>query len=174
SLPDPERARLLRHASRYWEVHRHRMAPDVAVQMHELVSSGRIQLCTGAVMGVEGTAHGTSHVTVRGTPGRESTMVADWVVNCSGPNFDLRRAGAPLLCSLFTSGIARPGPLGLGLDVTPEGSLVDRRGHASRSVSVVGPLRRGVDWETTAIPDIRRQVEALAPRLREAARVPAT
>jgi uncharacterized NAD(P)/FAD-binding protein YdhS len=165
SLPNPERARLLRHAARYWEVHRHRMAPDVAAQMRELVASGRIQLCTGAVMRVDGTADGTSRVTVRGAAGRESTMAADWVVNCSGPNFDLRRAGSQLLCSLFTSGAARAGPLGFGLDVTADGSLIDCRGGVSSSVSVVGPLRRGVEWETTAIPDIRRQVEALAPRL---------
>jgi uncharacterized NAD(P)/FAD-binding protein YdhS len=51
------------------------------------------------------------------------------------------------------------------LDVTADGSLIDCRGRVSSSVSVVGPLRRGVEWETTAIPDIRRQVEALAPRL---------
>ncbi len=93
SLPDPERARLLRHAARYWEVHRHRMAPDVAAQTRDLVTSGRIQICTGAVMNVDDAADGRSRVTVRGARGPESTMAADWVVNCSGPNFDLRRGG---------------------------------------------------------------------------------
>jgi uncharacterized NAD(P)/FAD-binding protein YdhS len=164
-LPDAERARLLRHAARYWEIHRHRMPPDAAARVAELVASGRIELRAGAVTGIDGTAVGAGRVRVRHACGAESILTADRVVNCSGPNFDLRRAGSRLLCGLFTSGAARPGPLGFGLDVTADGSLIDCRGRVSSSVSVVGPLRRGVEWETTAIPDIRRQVEALAPRL---------
>ena len=41
-LPEPERARLYRHALRYWEVHRHRMAPEVALPL--VVDGQRLQV----------------------------------------------------------------------------------------------------------------------------------
>jgi hypothetical protein len=34
--------------------------------------------------------------------------------------------------------------------------------HEPIAIVGVGPLRRGVEWETTAIPEIRAQAEALA------------
>jgi len=164
-LPEPERARLLRHAARYWEVHRHRMAPEVAASIGALVSSGRVELRAAAVVGIGCSADGITRVTVRDARTGTSELATKWVVNCTGPDFDLGRADSPLVRSLLARRSARPGPLGLGLDVTADGALVDDAGRASPAISLVGPLRRGVEWETTAIPDIRRQVEALAPRL---------
>ncbi len=47
-LSETERARLVRHAGRYWEVHRHRVAPEVAARAAELIATGRLELRTGA------------------------------------------------------------------------------------------------------------------------------
>ena len=40
-LPEEERARLLRHGGPYWEVHRHRVAPEIALRAEELFASGQ-------------------------------------------------------------------------------------------------------------------------------------
>jgi uncharacterized NAD(P)/FAD-binding protein YdhS len=162
-LPERERDRLLRHAGRRWEVSRHRMAPEVATRMGELVATGRVTMRVGTVTAVERGAHGKNRVQLQPSRAQASTISANWVVNCSGADFDLRRSETPLVRSLLASGIARPGPLGSGFDVCGAGALLDELGRPSSVVSVVGPLRRGVEWETTAIPDIRRHVEELAP-----------
>jgi uncharacterized NAD(P)/FAD-binding protein YdhS len=141
------------------------MASEVAAGVDELLVSGRLEVVRGAVTRVERAPEGGSRVVVRGSRHEESAIDADRVINCTGPDFDVRRSDCALLQSLLADGVARPGPLGLGLDVTTDGALVDGAGRVSATISVVGPLRRGVAWETTAIPDIRRQVEALAPRL---------
>jgi uncharacterized NAD(P)/FAD-binding protein YdhS len=143
-LPECERARFLRHAARYWEVHRHRMAPEVARSVHAHLESGRIRIVRGTAAAVPD---------------------ARWVINCTGPNFDLSASAAPLVRSLFERGMARPGSLGLGFAVACDGALVDASGSASAAVSVVGPLRRGSEWETTAIPEIRNQAQLLARRI---------
>jgi len=52
----------------------------------------------------------------------------------------------------------RPGPHGIGLDVTPDGRV-------HRAMWTIGPMRRGALWETTAAPEIRAQARALARRL---------
>jgi uncharacterized NAD(P)/FAD-binding protein YdhS len=74
-----------------------------------------------------------------------------------------------LLDGLFAVGDARPGPVGLGLAVDPDGRLLDRDGEPSEVLSAIGPLRRGALLETSAIPEIREQAAELARTIPEAA-----
>jgi uncharacterized NAD(P)/FAD-binding protein YdhS len=43
--------------------------------------------------------------------------------------------------------------------------VFDNDGTPSESLYVIGPLRRGVAWETTAIPEIHVQADDLARRI---------
>jgi uncharacterized NAD(P)/FAD-binding protein YdhS len=61
--------------------------------------------------------------------------------------------------------MARPDPLMLGLDVTDDYRLVDTTGVAAACLFALGPPIRGSLWESTAVPDIRKQCEALARHL---------
>jgi uncharacterized NAD(P)/FAD-binding protein YdhS len=178
ALPEAERARLHRHALRYWEVHRHRMAPEVAERIERLRRSGRLRVTAGHVLSVTATSGGAA-VTVRprgaraaGTASsllRELTLQGGAVIRCTGPREHLGSVADPLLDGLFAGGDARPGPLGLGLAVDEHGRLLDRAGDPSDTLWALGPLRRGALLETTAIPEIREQAAALARILPEAA-----
>jgi uncharacterized NAD(P)/FAD-binding protein YdhS len=57
---------------------------------------------------------------------------------------------------------ARLDPLGLGLDVDGECRLIGRNGEPDARLYAVGPITRGSFWESTAVPDIRDQVAAVA------------
>jgi uncharacterized NAD(P)/FAD-binding protein YdhS len=177
ALPEAERARLHRHALRYWEVHRHRMAPEVAGRIERLRRSGRLQVTAGHVLSVTATSGGAA-VTVRPRGARaagtashptELTLEGGAVIRCTGPREHLDSVGDPLLDGLFAGGDARPGGLGLGLAVDEDGRLLDRAGEPSDTLWALGPLRRGALLETTAIPEIREQAAALARILPEAA-----
>ena len=160
ALPEPERARLLRHVSRHWDVHRHRMAPQIAAQVEHLIATGRLRVSCGVVTEARDLLDPgeVPHAARRGNRARRD----GWVVNCTGPNYDLRGSSDELIRHLLGSGAARPGHCGLGLDATADGRLVGRDGLPSAHLSTIGPLRRGPMWETTAIPEIRSQAEALA------------
>jgi uncharacterized NAD(P)/FAD-binding protein YdhS len=176
-LPEVERARLQRHALRYWEVHRHRMAPEVGERIERLRRSGQLRISAGRVVSVTAASGGTA-VTVRlrggraaGTvrPSSDVVLEAGAVIRCTGPREHLASLGDPLLDGLFADGDARPGPLGLGLAVDSDGRLLDRIGQPSDTLWAIGPLRRGALLETTAIPEIRVQAAALAQTLPDAA-----
>jgi uncharacterized NAD(P)/FAD-binding protein YdhS len=137
-LSSAERERFLRHLARYWEVHRHRMAPAVADEIDALLASGTL--------------------TVR----RVGVPVEGVEIDCTGPG---RAADDPLVRTLIAEGLARPGPHGLGLDVTAEGELIGREGRPNPALWTIGPARRGVFWETTAAPEIREQAKVLADRI---------
>jgi uncharacterized NAD(P)/FAD-binding protein YdhS len=61
--------------------------------------------------------------------------------------------------------MVRPDPLCLGLDVTRNCALKDRKGALSGRLFAVGPVTKAAFWEMTAVPDIRRQCEYLANHL---------
>lgn len=165
SLSPDERKRFLRHVRSYWEVHRHRVAPEIGNTIASLVRDGRATLYAGRVTNYrEHNDH--VEVTVRYRKTRsEQVLRVDRVINCTGPETDCRRIDDPLIKSLLAQGLARPDTLSLGLDVDSQGALIDRDGKASHSIYAIGPVRKGFLWETTAVPEIRHQAPQLADHL---------
>lgn len=164
-LTHVERRRFLRHLRAFWEVHRHRMAPEVGATIEQLQREGRLRLLAGRVRGFGLEA---DEVTVRyrprGTSG-DAVLRVRHVINCTGSEGALTRGGHPLLSGLLDAGLARVDALGLGLAADEAGALVDAHGQPSAHLFTLGPLRRGELWETTAVPEIRAQAHALAGHL---------
>jgi uncharacterized NAD(P)/FAD-binding protein YdhS len=154
-LSEAEQRRFLRHLRPWWDVHRHRIAPGVAARIEALRGSGRLEVAAGRIARVEGE---TVTIARRGGGTLERRFAA--VINCTGPEGDIRRIDDPLIRSLLASGRARPDRLGLGFEVD-EGSLVVGSGP-SPACYAVGPLTKGAFWEIVAVPDIRGQVAGVA------------
>lgn len=157
-----ERRRFLRHLRPFWDVHRHRIAPDVATRLDRMRAEGRFQVRAAKVVQASANGSGlTLNVRGRGRTGIEQFDVAR-VINCTGPLGDLRRTGDKLLRQLAERGDIRPDQLAIGIDVDRQCHAMKASGSAQQRLFVVGPMTRGAHWEIVAVPDIRRQVWALA------------
>jgi uncharacterized NAD(P)/FAD-binding protein YdhS len=165
SLPTSERRRFLRHARPYWEVHRHRVAPEIGDLIQDLIQDGTIQIHAGRVTQYREDEDGAEIIYHLRGSGVQSTLRVDRVINCTGSENDCRRIESSLLASLFVQGLAKPDMLSLGLEVDHTGALISGSGHPSRSLFALGPVRKGCLWETTAVPEIRQQAEGLADHL---------
>ncbi|MBM2622110.1 FAD/NAD(P)-binding protein [Actinoplanes sp. LDG1-06] len=153
--PDEQEA-FLRHLARPWECHRHRMAPTVGARVATLREEGRLEVRAGGVRSISAPPAGGLLV--------ELEAGVQWfgaVVNCAGPG-RLPGAAGSFVRSLLDAGQARVGPHGLGLDIDPYGRLVGADGRVQRDRWLIGPLRRGAKWETTAVPEIRAQAHNLS------------
>ena len=168
-LNDEDREEFVRHLSRRWDVHRHRMAPEIGRTLEVLRASGRLRLARGRVQRMrlrsQRDGGGVVEVTLDLAEGQSANFRVDRLVNCTGPALDLESGREPVLGGLFRDGFVRPGPLGLGLDHDSRGALLDSHGTPSTMLSTIGPLRKGRLWETTAIPEIRTQAFELADKL---------
>jgi uncharacterized NAD(P)/FAD-binding protein YdhS len=133
-LSERQQESFLRHVARYWEVHRHRMAPAVADEIDALRAAGTLTV-------------------------RRVGVPLKGFVDCTGP---ARAIDDRLVRTLAADGLVRPGPHGIGLDVTADGAVIGRSGQPHRALWTIGPMRRGVLWETTAVPEIRAQARVLA------------
>jgi uncharacterized NAD(P)/FAD-binding protein YdhS len=161
-LPLVERQRFLRHVDRYWQVHRHRMAPPVARAIALLRDTGALRVTAGRPERADTERSGAA-LTVR-VGDRRRTFRARMVVNCTGPG-RWATGPDPLATALRAAGLARTDSLGLGLACDPGGRLLDRTGRSVDWLWALGPLRLGSCMETTAVPEIRGQVDMLARAL---------
>jgi len=164
SLSFDDQRRFLRHVVRYWDVHRHRIAAPVHAQLLELRRQGRLHLHRGRLE--TAIAEGACVRLGALDPRRQPFQIdAHCVVNATGVEMRAQAMRNPLLQQLLGSGIARPGPHGIGLDSADDGSLLDADGVAEPRIQVVGSLRIGRLWESLAIPELRGQAAQAAARL---------
>jgi uncharacterized NAD(P)/FAD-binding protein YdhS len=165
SLPRKEQRRFLRHVRPYWEVHRHRLAPEIDTLVTSEISSSQIQVHSGRITAFHDNIDRVEITYRDRKSGKLESLRVDCVFNCTGPEVDCRKVNDPLLNDLLSQKLACPDPLFLGLQVSEVGALIDGRGTTSNLIYAIGPARKGALWETTAVPEIREQISELARHL---------
>jgi uncharacterized NAD(P)/FAD-binding protein YdhS len=164
-LPLKERRRFLRHAQTYWDLHRHRMAPETAELVSRLQSTGLMTVRAGRIVTCLEDKDGVEISVRERWTSREVTFKVARIINCTGGSFDIRRMNHTLIGGLLDDGLVRPDELGLGLDVADGGRCIALGGNPSPGLYTIGPLCKGALWETTAVPEIREQAAVLARHL---------
>jgi uncharacterized NAD(P)/FAD-binding protein YdhS len=154
ALPRAEQRRFLRHVRPYWEVHRHRMAPQTARRLWDAFRSGQLARRKGRLIAIEDDGADLV-VHYRSRNGRMHHLRVAHVINSSGPQCDISRVDHPLLKSVLQQGLALPDPLGLGLEVASDFQLLGADGKIVPGLMALGPIARGRSWELTAVPELR-------------------
>jgi uncharacterized NAD(P)/FAD-binding protein YdhS len=163
--PDPAKRRFLRHARAWWDVHRHRMAPEVERLLKNSIASGQLKVLAGKVVAIEADGNGVTATYRRRGATTVETFRAANVVECVGISVSPRDSTNPILKSLLEQGLARPDPIGIGIDVAQDCAIIDRNGRPSGRLLAAGPLTRGRFWEIVSIPDIRVQCAQIAQQI---------
>jgi uncharacterized NAD(P)/FAD-binding protein YdhS len=165
ALPRQERRRFLRHVRPYWEVHRHRVAPQIGALLASQMQTGHVKTHAGRISGYIENADGVVVSYRDRKTGDLKQLQVSCVINCTGPEVDCRRIENPLLNNLMNQNLVRPDPLFLGLDTSEQGAVMNAQGEPSDFLYAVGPARKGSLWETTAVPEIRVQASEMAALL---------
>ncbi len=160
-LTDARKGRFLRHALAWWNIHRHRLAPDVFARLEALLGDGTVTVHKGFLQTIEqdGTQLAFAFRPRGGVGGIR--MRADWLINCTG----MERAGiahSPLLRQMLEQGLISADKRGLGICVGGNAQVLDRNGRPQPGLFAVGALTAGQFWEITAVPDIRVQARNVA------------
>lgn len=165
-----DRHRFLRHARPWWDVHRHRMAPQAREVLDEAMAAGTLRVMPARVLGFAETPAAIEVKLVKRGSDRPEVLSFDAVLECRGRAATVATTENPLLHRLLTAGHARPDEMGIGIDVTEDCAVLDATGQRSQRIYGIGPVTAGTFWEIVAIPDIRVQAAALADRLLAATR----
>lgn len=159
-LSEDDRREFLRSHAGEWNRVRHRIPAPSAERIAELRRQGRLTIGAARVTETRALPRGLRVWLSDGT-----VRDVAWVVNATGPDSDVRRSGDPLVADLLRprdgGALAVCATAGMGFR-TRDGRLLDSRGHAPAPIWVLGALRRGELWESTAVPEIRVQAAAIA------------
>jgi uncharacterized NAD(P)/FAD-binding protein YdhS len=164
-LPPASKRRFLEHARAWWDVHRHRMAPEVEARITDALCAGRLSVMAAKVAGIEPNEAGARIRYRRRGQSEILSMQVGAIVDCTGIVKDPLASANPAVRSLFDRGLARVDPLRIGIETGADCAVVDHDGVPSRRLFAVGPLTRAAFWEIIAIPDIRNQCAELAAKL---------
>jgi uncharacterized NAD(P)/FAD-binding protein YdhS len=164
-FPREERARFMRHARPFWEVHRHRISPETAATLGRLEASGRVKYYAGRLDTLVDTPTAAEAVFRQRVTGRRVRLKVAKVINCTGPRTDYSKYQHPLLINLLARGLIDHDPLALGINALPDLEVLRYRGGPTGWLFTLGPPLKGMLWESTAIAEIREQAQSLAALL---------
>jgi uncharacterized NAD(P)/FAD-binding protein YdhS len=159
-----EQRRVLRHLKTWWDIHRHRMASDIGAKVAAARGTGQLRVYAGRV-------HKLLHrrddlrVDVALRIGENIALDVQRVINCTGPDEDYLRLPNPFIQNLLNTGRIAPNFIGKGIQTDQYGTAIDSDGVKTEWLLAIGPPRLGGLFETTAVPELRKQAEALASYL---------
>jgi uncharacterized NAD(P)/FAD-binding protein YdhS len=157
SLPPAEQRRFTRHARPWWDVHRHRIAPEVSERLRAMIEEGQLEIVAGRIQSVEDDGKGLAVAYRRRGSSALTEARFAYMINCTGPLGAISRTRDSLLKGMLDDGLARPDQLGIALDVDDKSRLT-----GSERSWAMGPMTKGRYWEIIAVPDIRGQAAAVA------------
>jgi uncharacterized NAD(P)/FAD-binding protein YdhS len=152
-----QKRRFMRHARPWWDVHRHRIAPDVARRIKAMIAEGRLEIAAGRVREARAADDGVLVTIARRGSDRTETRTFCHVFNCTGPLGAMALTRSDLLKQMLADGLVRPDALGIALDVDDRSRPV-----GSERLWALGPMTKGRYWEIIAVPDIRVQAASVA------------
>jgi uncharacterized NAD(P)/FAD-binding protein YdhS len=161
-LNPTERSRFIAELRPFWEVHRHRMSPQITDTIDRFRRNQTLEVTTAALVGASADADGVDITFFGGDGCKRRRLRVSWVINCTGPGVHDRHSTHPILRPLLEEGILTGDELGLGLRTDDVGRAIDASGQAVPTLLITGTLRKATLWESTAVPELRQQAQIAA------------
>ncbi|WP_457150119.1 FAD/NAD(P)-binding protein [Mesorhizobium sp. P5_C1] len=173
ALAPPERARLVRQLRVFWDVHRFRIAPQVAAVLDRRHAAGTVDNIAARLVASN---HEDARLAVsfqRRGQTRIETARFDAVINTTGPAHGQALQNNPALRSLTEAGLIGADPYGLGIETSRDSRAVARDGRVVTTLFVAGPLARGTFGELMGLPEVARHAQAVAAEIAKLLDTPA-
>ncbi|WP_367870950.1 FAD/NAD(P)-binding protein [Luteolibacter sp. Populi] len=165
-MSSQDRRRFLRHISPFWEIHRHQCAPEAHARLQALIDSGKLNVKRGTIVSVEN-KDGRLRLGLapRNRAAITRWLVADHIIDATGPARDIGTVRHPLITNLLRRGFLQPDEHRLGAQVQADYRALQRNGYPLEWLYITGPMLRARYFEATAVPELRLHTAALAARL---------
>lgn len=161
-----DKRRFLRHFRNLWNIHLHRSCDRSMQVVARVIRSGRLDQIAARVTGVvkrDGCLGPAVRLLLQS--GQPATLDVDMAVNGTGLFSDILQTDSPLVAQLIGDGLVRPDEFRLGLKTNGNGQLLSGDGVVHQDLFTIGTLRRGEELESTAVPEIRRQVRIMVDEI---------
>jgi len=155
-----EKKIFLKRLRPFWEISRHRIPAESLALLTHLQQAGKLRMVRGEVLELKRAGAGFDAVYRNGNT-RENGFF-DKIINCTGPESNYRKIKFPIIDHLILDYKVVPDPLNLGIMCDADGKITNEDGLPIDGLWCIGPMRKAVLWETTALREIRSQACKLA------------
>ncbi len=163
-LSHQEQRRFLRHLRPWWDVHRYRIAPQVAAVQTEYLDSTQLRIKAARIQSVT-QDQGKVRLILRQRHAGNEVLWVDRVILTTGPAHQDLIHRQPLLADLLAQDLIQADPLGLGIAVNRQAQAINSTGKFSHILYVVGPAARGQFGELMGLPQVADHAEFVAQQL---------
>ena len=155
-----ERADFIDADAASWNVHRHRIAPEIHAELTDAERTGQLHVHASGIEKLEASDDG---ILVHLADGE--TLTGGLVINATGPATRFSATQCVLSQNLLRRGLVAPDAMDMGVRVDSDYTVVTADGERSPWLLALGPLLKGTFWETVAVPELRLQARRLAETL---------
>ncbi|MFN8576286.1 MAG: FAD/NAD(P)-binding protein [Candidatus Sericytochromatia bacterium] len=157
-----EKKSFMSHLRHRWGVLRHRMAPEIANIFDELINKHQIKVYAGKIHEL---VYRDNNINVLFTDKKSkctNTLTVSKVINCTGPEADILKIDDLLIKNLINNGIIKPDEMNLGIDSIIDGNIINKDNIIEENIYTIGTNLKGLLWESTAVPELRKQTYKIA------------
>jgi len=165
ALAPSERARLVRRLRVFWDVHRFRIAPQIASVLDRRKAAGTFDTIAARLVASNDEGENLAVSFQRRGQTRIETARFDAVINTTGPAHGRALQLNPALRSLAEAGLIRVDAYGLGIETNLDSRAIGRDGEAVAGLFVAGPLARGTFGELMGLPEVARHAQMVASEI---------
>ncbi|UVK55324.1 FAD/NAD(P)-binding domain-containing protein [Mesorhizobium sp. AR02] len=162
ALTPPERAKLVRQLRVFWDVHRFRIAPQVAAVLDRRHAAGTFDTIAARLVASNDEGENLAVSFQRRGQTRIETARFDAVINTTGPAHGQALQLNPALRSLAEVGLIKVDAYGLGIATSLDSRAIGRDDRAVTALFVAGPLARGTFGELMGLPEVARHAQMVA------------
>ena len=158
-----EKKRFMRHFRHLWGLARHRL-PFVTydiIQKERI--NGSLSIISGNIISAQPAENGIEIIYFDKTIKQNQTILAEALINCTGPESDITKTNSSLLQNCLKKGYIQQDDLKLGVSANINTfKTINAAGKEYGKLFAIGSLLRGELWESTAVNELRSQAKNLA------------
>lgn len=156
---------FFRRLRSFWDAHRHRVPAASHALVNEYFESEQAKLLAGKIQRIVQHNGGFIVTYLPKTSTKPFSFFVHRLINCTGPESNYKNLNQPLVRDLLYKGYVQQDPTSLGLLTDNDGRLIDSHHKTHPDIFTLGPVRKGMEWESTALREIRLQAAALAEQV---------
>jgi uncharacterized NAD(P)/FAD-binding protein YdhS len=125
--------------------------------------NGSLSIISGNIISAQPAENGIEITYFDKSIKSNQTILAEVLINCTGPESDISKTNAALLQNCFSKGYIQQDELKLGISTNIDTfQTIHLTGNENKQLFALGSLLRGELWESTAVNEIRLQAKNLA------------
>jgi len=158
-----EKKSFMRHLRHIWGVSRHRIAPHIYRKMQNLRINKKLEVIAGEIHKISDVGTHLEVMLFNKKSKKFKTIQVSRIINCTGPQSNLKESENDLLHKLFIEGLLSQDELNLGtrIDLNTY-EILDSNNKKVPCFYTLGVNLKGELWESVAVPELKVQAKEVA------------